>query len=119
MKLYPKLRFTGRPKVWGVVSLLLINTCNTHSMNLCDIYWDASSLDFIQKSHLAVRALTYCCFIQNMSTQATKEAWTYCGQLVGRLGIGIRTQAAVDVWAHEGRECNQAEVGQGAAGLQG
>lgn len=48
-----------------------------------------------------------------------KKAWTYCGQLAERLGIGIWTQVAVDVWAHEGRESNQDEVGQGAAGLQG
>lgn len=75
-------------------------------------------------SHLAARVLGCWCFIQTTSTQAVRtiskrKAWTYCGQLVERLGIGIRTQVAVHVWAQEGRESNQAVVGQGAAGLQG
>lgn len=62
-------------------------------------------------------------FILNMSTQTvstiSKEARTYCDQLVERLGIGIWTQVAVDVWAHEGREGDRAVTEQGAAGLQG
>lgn len=64
-----------------------------------------------------------CPFILNMSTQAvstiSKKARTYCDRLVERLGIGIWTQVAVDVWAHEGREGDRAVTEQGAAGLQG
>lgn len=62
-------------------------------------------------------------FILNMSTQTvstiSKNAWTYCDQLVERLGIGIWTQVAVDVWAHEGHEGDRALTELGAAGLQG
>lgn len=61
--------------------------------------------------------------MQNTSTQAgctsSRKAWTYCGQLVERLGIGRWTQVAVAVWAPEGRASDRAEVGQGAVGLQG
>lgn len=58
-------------------------------------------------------------YVNTGSKHNLKKGQTYCGRLVERLGIGIWTQVAVDVWAREAREGDRVVIEQGAAGLRG